>query len=145
MRILIPMVALLVGSVAFAQSPPPAAPAPAATAPAAPAAAGVLDGRTFTLMVKDPSKPSAEPDTLVFAGGTMRSAACDPYGFTAATYTPTNEAGAVTFIADAKSPKEGMNHWVGSVKGEVIEGTFVWSKAGQTSITYTFTGTLKKP
>jgi hypothetical protein len=143
MRVLCSMVALLMGSVAFAQSPP-AAPATAPAAPA-PATAGVLDGKTFTLMVKDPAKPAAEPDTLVFAGGTMRSAGCDQYGFTAAPYTTTNEAGAVKFVADAKSPKEGTNHWMGSVKGDAIEGTFVWSKAGQASITYTFTGTLKRP
>jgi hypothetical protein len=35
--------------------------------------------------------------------------------------------------------------WQGSVKADKIEGTFTWRKSGQTSITYTFTGSeIKK-
>jgi hypothetical protein len=41
------------------------------------------------------------------------------------------------------SAKEGKNHWKGTVKGNAIEGTQVWTKAGQAPIEYWFRGTLK--
>jgi hypothetical protein len=35
-------------------------------------------------------------------------------------------------------------HWTGTVKGELLEGTAVWTKPGQADISYWVKGKLKK-
>ena len=39
-----------------------------------------------------------------------------------------------TFDADTASAKEGKMHWHGTVRGDRVEGTYVWTKAGQASV-----------
>ncbi|MFZ5481236.1 MAG: hypothetical protein ACOZNI_31040 [Myxococcota bacterium] len=100
-----------------------------------------LDGRTFEVSFVEPGK-KPEKDTLIFADGTFRSTACDPYGFTATAYTvaPIEGGDAYSFVVDAKSPKEGLAHWVGTVDGDRVIGLMTWTKAGQKPIVYTFAG-----
>jgi hypothetical protein len=41
-----------------------------------------------------------------------------------------------TFEATTTSAKEGKIVWKGTVRGETLEGTLVWSKPGQKDIEY---------
>jgi hypothetical protein len=108
------------------------------------AAQGALDGRTFVGETGEKGKPKGEADELVFLNGTFRSKGCDQYGFAAAPYTARAAAGGTSFVADARSAKEGAMHWTGTVKGELLEGTAVWTKPGQAAISYWVKGKLKK-
>lgn len=108
-------------------------------------AAGMLDGRTFEATGGEKGKEAvAGKDNLVFANGKFHSTECDQYGFTAAAYTSAKEGDSVKFTAHATSEKEGSINWTGMVKGDTIEGTYVWTKTGQKDIEYWFKGTLKK-
>jgi len=42
----------------------------------------------------------------------------------------------IMFRARTDSPTEGVIEWNGSVRGEALEGTYVWTKKGQKPITY---------
>ena len=92
------------------------------------AADGLLDGRSFTGQTGPKGKAAEGPDTLIFEGGTMRSTGCDAYGFGAAPYVATREGDRIRFTATTTSPDEGKIEWTGSVRGDVLEGTFVWKK-----------------
>lgn len=104
------------------------------------AASGALDGSVFTVSMAEQGG-EAQADTLTFADGTFHSSACDQYGFAAAAYETTDADGAISFEATATSATEGENRWTGTVSGDAIRGTLVWSKAGQDPITYEFSGT----
>jgi len=108
-------------------------------------AAGALDGKTFTVESWVKGKKATEPkDELSFADGKLHSVGCDQFGFTASAYTTTDEKGATKFQSTATSEKEGKIEWSGMVKGDAVEGKYVWSKTGQAPIEYAFKGTLKK-
>ncbi len=114
-------------------------------APAARAAEGPLDGKTFVAESGEKGKKAEGPkDEITFRDGKLRSSACDAYGFGDGTYTAMNHPGMVMFSAKTESPKEGVIEWNGTVRGEALEGTYVWSKSGQKPITYWLKGTLKK-
>ena len=42
------------------------------------------------------------------------------------------------------SPKEGTIRWKGTVTGDHVEGTYVWTKAGQADIEYWLKGQALK-
>jgi hypothetical protein len=108
-------------------------------------AGGKLDGKTFDLVVSEKGKEATQKDQIIFKDGKFRSPGCDQYGFVEAEYKTTDAAGALTFDVVTKSEKEGEIHWTGSVKGDSVEGSYVWTKTGQAPIEYTFKGTLQKP
>ena len=109
------------------------------------AAAGPLDGKTFVAESGEQGKPAAGPkDTLVFRDGKLRSTACDTYGFGDGTYTSMSHPGALMIHARTESAKEGVIVWNFTVRGEALEGNYVWTKQGQKPITYWVKGTLKK-
>jgi hypothetical protein len=100
---------------------------------------GKLDGKTYKVTITEPDKKSY-PDTLSFKNGTFDSSECQKYGF-----KPANYAGdGASFTATAKSEKEGTTEWSGTIKGDAIEGKLVWTKTGQPSYTYTFSGAAQK-
>jgi hypothetical protein len=105
-----------------------------------------LDGKTFLGESGEKGKPAmAEKDTLRFENGRFRSVACDAYGFGDAAYTATAGAdGSVRWTAETTSPKEGKIEWKGTVQGDRIEATYVWTKAGQKPIEYWMKGTARK-
>lgn len=115
-----------------------------AWAAAALAQAGALDGKSFAGTFTEKGKTKGDKDTLVFKDGKFRSTACDSYGFTEAAYTAAAKDGATSFEATTESPKEGTMKWMGTVRGDRIEGAAVWMKKGQADISYTFHGELKK-
>lgn len=104
-----------------------------------------LDGKMFEVKVSEQSK-GAEPtaDELIFKDGTFFSTDCEQYGFSAAPYKATIEGDNTTFESTLVSEKEGKADWTGTIDGNSISGTFVWSKEGQASIDYEFQGSLKK-
>jgi len=113
---------------------------------AAPDAKASLDGKSFAGESGEKGKPAmAEKDTIRFEKGRFRSVACDAYGFGDAAYTATAAGdGSVRWTAETTSPKEGRIQWQGTVKGDQIEATYVWTKAGQKPIEYWMKGTVQK-
>ncbi len=112
---------------------------------AAPAAERMpLDGATYVGTMTEKGKTKADPDQLVFKDGRFRSTVCDAYGFTETPYTAAVSDGDTRFEAVATSPKEGTMTWKGTVKGDTVEGTAVWSKKGQADALYTFKGKMKQ-
>jgi len=113
--------------------------------PAVGAAEGPLDGKTFVAESGEQGKKAEGPkDEITFRDGRMRSSACDAYGFGDGSYTTMNHPGMVMFRAKTESPKEGVIEWNGTVRGDDLEGTYVWTKTGQKPITYWMKGTVKK-
>jgi len=113
--------------------------------PAVGAAEGPLDGKTFVAESGEQGKKAEGPkDEISFRDGNLRSSACDAYGFGDGSYTTMNHPGMVMFRAKTESPKEGVIEWNGTVRGDDLEGTYVWTKTGQKSITYWMKGTVKK-
>ena len=107
------------------------------------ATAGSLDGKTFTVMIDDPTVEEPYEDTLIFEDGKFRSVACDEYGFDWAPYTTQPMAGGIVrFEVTAESEEEGTNHWVGKVANDGIKGEFTWTKEGQEPIEYSFEGAI---
>lgn len=107
------------------------------------AAAPSLDGRTFVIDMREAGKTESSKDTLTFAEGKFRSKGCDQYGFGDATYTVSNRGEGVAFSASAQSETEGRMEWTGTVTGNGIEGTAVWTKEGQAPITYQYSGSVQ--
>jgi len=106
---------------------------------------GALDGKTFAIDMTKKGDTKAEKDDLIFKDGKFRSTGCDSYGFTEAAYTTAAGAdGATDFSSTATSPKEGKMEWKGTVKGDAVEGTAVWTKEGQPAESYSFKGAIKK-
>jgi len=92
---------------------------------------GALDGKTFQTQLGEKGKPGTDGEVLTFKNGKFHSKACDGFAFGDGSYTTTSANGVTTFDADTASAKEGKMHWHGTVKGEAVEGTYVWTKAGQ--------------
>jgi hypothetical protein len=108
------------------------------------AAQGLLDGKTFVGQTGEKGKTTGDAEEVTFTAGTFHSKECDPYGFKAAPYKATRKDGVISFAADTTSAKEGKMHWAGTVEGDVLEGTAVWTKPGQAEAHYWVKGTLKK-
>ncbi len=108
------------------------------------AAAADLDGKSFVGEAGEKGKPAGEKDEITFAAGQFHSKACDPWGFGKAPYKASTKEGVTTFEAETSSPKEGKIRWTGNVKGDILEGRYIWTKAGQAPIEYWVKGTLKK-
>ena len=105
---------------------------------------GALDGRKFKAESGEKGKAKAEDDEISFAGGLFHSKGCDAYGFKPGAYKTTTKDGVTTFTAETVSPKEGTIRWKGSVTGDRVEGTYVWTKAGQADIEYWLKGQALK-
>ncbi|HZD54717.1 MAG TPA: hypothetical protein VE080_00550 [Candidatus Aquicultoraceae bacterium] len=90
-------------------------------------ASGPLDGKTFVVVTGEKGKQAKETDTLIFQDGKFRSTACDEFGFGEAPYAAAADGDAVKFTADAKSEKKGTIHWEGTVRGDKIDATYVWT------------------
>jgi hypothetical protein len=108
------------------------------------ATAGPLDGKTFVAETGEQGKAAASKDTLVFRDGKMRSTACDAYGFGEGAYMSMSHPGMFMVHVRTESAKEGVIVWNCTVRGDALDGTYVWSKPGQKEITYWIKGTLKK-
>ncbi len=90
-------------------------------------AGGALDGKTFVVQQGEKGKEAKGTDTLVFKDGKFRSVECDQYGFSEAPYMATVEGDTIKFVADTTSEKKGKIHWEGTVQGNKIHATYVWT------------------
>jgi hypothetical protein len=105
----------------------------------------LLDGKKYIGQFVKKGEKSGTPDTLVFSKGKFRSRVCKTYGFGRAKYTATQNKDQIAFGADTKSKKEGKMVWKGSVRGDVLEASAMWTKPNSKApVEYTFKGTLKK-
>jgi hypothetical protein len=105
-----------------------------ATGGAASAKGGALDGKSFTATVGEKGKTTGDADVVTFKDGKFHSSACDPYGFGDGSYTAKTSGGVTTWEADTASGKEGKMHWRGTVSGDTIDGSYVWTKKGQAPV-----------
>jgi hypothetical protein len=103
-----------------------------------------LDGRSFSIELTETNKNEASKDELIFKDGSFFSTGCEKYGFSPASYESKSKGDAILFESTLNSDKEGKTEWEGSVKGDKITGTMIWSKVGQDPIIYTYMGTIKK-
>lgn len=90
-------------------------------------ASGVLDGKTFVVEQGDKGEKAKDKDTLIFKNGKFHSVGCDKYGFGEGAYTATVEGDSVRFVADTTSETKGKMHWEGTVRGDKIDVTYVWT------------------
>ena len=88
---------------------------------------GVLDGKTFVVKQGENGKEAKGSDTLIFKDGKFRSVDCDKYGFGEAPYKATVEGDTIKFVADTTSESKGKIHWEGTVQGDKIDATYVWT------------------
>ncbi len=103
-----------------------------------------LDVKSFSIKINEHGKDSeATDDELIFKDGTFFSSDCEQYGFSPAKYESKSKDDVTMFKSTLTSEKEGKAEWEGKVKGDNIEGTFIWSKEGQDPIVYTYKGSLK--
>jgi hypothetical protein len=93
-------------------------------------ASGALDGRSFEVEMVGADGKNQDKDRLSFAGGSVDSTSCRPFGFLRAAYTTTPEGDGLRFEAVAASAEYGLNHWQGTVRGDQIEGTL---KSGESA------------
>ena len=92
-----------------------------------------------TVTPDDGGKPYK--DTLEFKGGKFISEGCKKHGFTEAEYEADVRRGQIaTFTATAKSKTEGSAKWTGNGAATAIQGTFTWTKADGSTVSYAYTG-----
>lgn len=85
----------------------------------------LLDGRRFIGDFGPAGKPASETgDVITFEGGKFHSAVCDQWGFGKGEYRAVQEGDVIRFEATTLSDSAGRLHWRGSVRGDVLEGTF---------------------
>ena len=89
-----------------------------------------LDGKVFVGEIGKKGQKAGDKDDLVFKDGKFLSTACAKYGFTEAPYTAMGGGKKTTFETETKSPKEGTMKWKGTVQGEMVRATVIWSKPG---------------
>ena len=112
-----------------------------------------MDGKTFAVSLTEeakakPTKPMAE--VLQFKSEKLEAELMnDKYGFKKGTYTATIDSSnaeepVITFDAEMKNDAGDQLIWHGTLTGEDIEGSAIWSKKGKTKKTYAFNGSMKK-
>lgn len=89
---------------------------------------GMLDDRIFVGSTGDKGKEASEADELRFTNGKFRSVDCDQWGFGDAPYTAGTDGDLIKFSAVTVSPEHGKIAWNGTVKGDTLEATYVWTK-----------------
>jgi len=89
-----------------------------------------LDGKVFVGEIGKKGQKAGDKDDLIFKDGKFLSTACAKYGFTEAPYTAMAGEKKTTFETETMSPKEGTMKWKGTIQGEMVRATVIWSKPG---------------
>ena len=100
----------------------------ATASPSTAPTAGLLDGKTFVAQSGEKGKQASNKDTIVFRDGRFLSEGCSPFGFKDAPYQATVDGAMTRFHTETHSPTHGTMVWVGTVKGNTIEATNVWTR-----------------
>jgi hypothetical protein len=95
---------------------------------AIPAYSGELDGKTFMGHSGDQGKESSRDEELRFQNGKLYSVGCAEWGFGESDYTARIEGESIHFVSEMLSPKHGKIVWNGTVQGDKIDATYVWTK-----------------
>ena len=83
-------------------------------------------------------------EDLIFTADHVEGSVCVEYGFPKAKYTfKKDKKGQWEFTCTMVSKEHGKMVWNGVSKGNKIEGDYLWTKAGQDPLAYTFKGKLK--
>ena len=104
----------------------------------------LLDGRVFIGETGPDGKPADAKEEIVFQDGKFRSKACDPYGFGDASYSAAMNGDITTFLAETLSNTDGRISWMGTVKGDALEGTFTWYAPGKAPKEYWVKGRVQQ-
>ena len=95
---------------------------------AIPAYSAALDGKTFSGKSGKMGKEASGDDELRFYNGKLYSVGCAKYGFGESNYTTKIEGDSIHFKSTLESSKNGQIVWEGTVHGDEIEATYVWTK-----------------
>jgi hypothetical protein len=90
--------------------------------------AGVLDGKAFAIQPVEEAKSANSQDELSFKDGRLFSASCAELGFEGGIYKSKVEGDTITFKSVTLSDNHGKIKWRGTVKGDTIEVSYVWTK-----------------
>jgi hypothetical protein len=92
------------------------------------ASEGLLDGKVFTGPTGKMGKNATETDELKFENGKLYSVGCAEWGFGWGDYSTKVEGNNISFKAVTTSPKDGKIVWSGTVNGDTIDATYIWTK-----------------
>jgi hypothetical protein len=92
------------------------------------ASEGLLDGKVFTGPTGKMGKDATETEELRFENGKLYSVGCAEWGFGNGAYSTEVEGNNIRFKAVTTSPKNGKIAWSGTVNGDTIDATYVWTK-----------------
>lgn len=95
---------------------------------AIPAYSAVLDGKTYLGQSGKMGKDASEEEELRFQNGKLYSVGCAKYGFGESYYTTKVEGDSIHFKSTLESSNNGEIVWEGTVQGDKIEATYVWTK-----------------
>jgi hypothetical protein len=102
-----------------------------------------LDGRTFQVERGKKGSTHGTTEEFVFMEGRFHSSTGAAAGFKDAEYSSTAAGDMITFQARAESYREGTMTWDGTVIGDSIRGTSVWTR-NEHPVEFWFRGTLKR-
>lgn len=88
----------------------------------------LLDGQVFDGPTGAEGREANHMDHVVFEDGRFLSEGCARWGFGHADYRAWPEGAGIRFRAVTESPTHGTLAWDGTVRGDRIEATFVWTK-----------------
>ena len=92
------------------------------------ATTGLLDGKTFVGPTGEKGKEAEGEDELRFENGMLVSVGCAEWGFGASDYQAKVEGDTINFTSEMTSAKHGKIVWNGTIKGDTINATYVWTK-----------------
>ena len=88
----------------------------------------LLDGKKFIGPTGEKGKKVHHVDVLNFSDGKFTSSECFQYGFKGGPYTTTVEGDTIHFEAETISPTHGKMVWQGTLKGDILDVTYNWTK-----------------
>jgi len=88
----------------------------------------LLDGKTFIGPTGEKGRKVHHEDILSFSDGKFTSSECFQYGFKGGPYTTTIEGDTIHFEAETISPTHGKMVWQGTLKGDILDVTYNWTK-----------------
>jgi hypothetical protein len=107
----------------------------------------LLDGKQFVGPTGEKGKKVHHEDVLKFNDGKFTSSECFQYGFTGGPYKATVDGDSIHFQAVTISPTHGKMAWQGTLKGDILDVTYSWTKERwfwTTHREYWFKGSLLK-